>query len=167
MIIPSSHQVFKPDKMNGFDVQSEADAMLERQNRDITPRLLGHKNNRSNSSSFSSSSYFSPSFYFSSSSFSSSPSSSFFLSLLYSHKSYLTSHNSPSPIHSPITTSLHHHLISSLLPHNHYLQTTTTFHHLHHHCHITTASAHHHHHTTTTASVHRHRTSTVRTQAPS
>lgn len=32
-------QVFKPDKMNGFDVQSEADAMLERQTRDLMPKL--------------------------------------------------------------------------------------------------------------------------------
>jgi len=32
-------QVFKPDKMNGFDVQTEAEAMLERQRRDIMPRV--------------------------------------------------------------------------------------------------------------------------------
>ena len=32
-------QVFKPDKMNGFDVQSDAEAMLERQRRDIMPRI--------------------------------------------------------------------------------------------------------------------------------
>lgn len=32
--------VFKPDKMNGFDIQSAADAMLERQRRDITPKML-------------------------------------------------------------------------------------------------------------------------------
>lgn len=31
--------VFKPDKMNGYDIQSEADAMLERQRRDIMPKL--------------------------------------------------------------------------------------------------------------------------------
>ena len=32
--------MFKPDKMNGFDIQTEADAMLERQRRDITPKLI-------------------------------------------------------------------------------------------------------------------------------
>ncbi|CAH1789923.1 unnamed protein product [Owenia fusiformis] len=32
--------VFKPDKMNGFDVQSEADAMVERQRRDLMPKLM-------------------------------------------------------------------------------------------------------------------------------
>ena len=32
-------KVFKPDKMNGFDVQTEADAMLERQTRDLMPKL--------------------------------------------------------------------------------------------------------------------------------
>ena len=32
-------QMFKPDKMNGFDVQSESEAMLERQRRDIMPRV--------------------------------------------------------------------------------------------------------------------------------
>jgi len=32
-------QVFKPDKMNGFDVQSDAEAMLERQRKDIMPRI--------------------------------------------------------------------------------------------------------------------------------
>lgn len=32
-------QVFRPDKLNGFEVQSEADAMLERQRRDIMPGL--------------------------------------------------------------------------------------------------------------------------------
>ena len=32
-------QVFKPDKMNGYDVQTEADAMMERQRRDILPTL--------------------------------------------------------------------------------------------------------------------------------
>ncbi|XP_025084213.1 kinesin-like protein KIF23 isoform X2 [Pomacea canaliculata] len=31
--------VFRPDKLNGFEVQSEADAMLERQRRDIMPGL--------------------------------------------------------------------------------------------------------------------------------
>ena len=31
-------QVFKADRMNGFDVQPEADAMLERQQREILPR---------------------------------------------------------------------------------------------------------------------------------
>lgn len=31
--------VFKPDRMNGFEVQSEADAMLERQKKDIMPNL--------------------------------------------------------------------------------------------------------------------------------
>ncbi|WAR29386.1 LOW QUALITY PROTEIN: KIF23-like protein, partial [Mya arenaria] len=31
--------VFKPDRMNGFDVQTEADAMMERQRRDILPAL--------------------------------------------------------------------------------------------------------------------------------
>lgn len=30
-------QVFMPDKANGFDVQSEADAMIERQQREILP----------------------------------------------------------------------------------------------------------------------------------
>ena len=29
--------MFSPDKQNGFDVQSEADAMIERQQRDILP----------------------------------------------------------------------------------------------------------------------------------
>ena len=33
--------VFKPDKMNGYDVQTEADAMMERQHRDIMPKMLG------------------------------------------------------------------------------------------------------------------------------
>ena len=33
-------QVFKPDKMNGFDVQTEVDAMLERQRREIMPKML-------------------------------------------------------------------------------------------------------------------------------
>ena len=32
-------QVFKPDKMNGFDVQTESEAMLERQRKDIMPRI--------------------------------------------------------------------------------------------------------------------------------
>ena len=32
-------QVFKPDKKDGFDVQTVADAMMERQRRDIIPRL--------------------------------------------------------------------------------------------------------------------------------
>lgn len=32
-------QVFKPDKMNGFDVQSDSEAMLERQRKDIMPRI--------------------------------------------------------------------------------------------------------------------------------
>ena len=32
-------QVFKPDKMNGFEPQSEASAMMERQRLDILPRL--------------------------------------------------------------------------------------------------------------------------------
>ena len=27
--------------MNGFDIQTEADAMLERQGREVTPRLIG------------------------------------------------------------------------------------------------------------------------------
>lgn len=31
--------VFKPDKMNGFDIQSEADALLDRQKLDILPAL--------------------------------------------------------------------------------------------------------------------------------
>ena len=34
-----SWQVFRPDKMNGFEVQREADAMLERQRRDVMPRF--------------------------------------------------------------------------------------------------------------------------------
>ena len=29
----------KPDKMNGFEIQSEADAMLDRQRKDILPGL--------------------------------------------------------------------------------------------------------------------------------
>ena len=36
-------QVFRPDKLNGYDVQSEADAMLERQQRDIMPRMTNTK----------------------------------------------------------------------------------------------------------------------------
>lgn len=36
-------QVFRPDKLNGFEVQSEADAMLERQRRDIMPGLTTPK----------------------------------------------------------------------------------------------------------------------------
>ncbi len=32
-------QVFKPDKMNHFDVQTEVDAMMERQRRDIMPKI--------------------------------------------------------------------------------------------------------------------------------
>ncbi|XP_052787573.1 kinesin-like protein KIF23 isoform X2 [Mya arenaria] len=35
----SKKYVFKPDRMNGFDVQTEADAMMERQRRDILPAL--------------------------------------------------------------------------------------------------------------------------------
>ena len=30
-------QVFKPDKANGFDVQTEADAMMERQRKEVLP----------------------------------------------------------------------------------------------------------------------------------
>lgn len=37
-------QVFKPDKMNGFDVQTEADAMLERQHKEILPKLNSVEN---------------------------------------------------------------------------------------------------------------------------
>lgn len=33
----SKKYIFKPDKLNGFDIQSEVDAMLERQQRDIMP----------------------------------------------------------------------------------------------------------------------------------
>jgi len=40
-------KVFKPDRMNGFDVQSEADALLERQTRDINPKLIGNKQSQS------------------------------------------------------------------------------------------------------------------------
>lgn len=36
-------QVFKSDKMNGFEVQSEADAMMERQKRDIMPGITTPK----------------------------------------------------------------------------------------------------------------------------
>ena len=32
-------QVFKPNKMNGFEMQTEADAMMERQKRDILPNI--------------------------------------------------------------------------------------------------------------------------------
>ncbi len=32
-------QVFKPDKMNGFDVQGEVDAMQDRQRKEILPRV--------------------------------------------------------------------------------------------------------------------------------
>ncbi|CAG5118902.1 unnamed protein product, partial [Candidula unifasciata] len=35
----ASKYVFRPDRLNGFEVQSEADAMLERQKRDIMPNL--------------------------------------------------------------------------------------------------------------------------------
>ncbi|XP_050395507.1 kinesin-like protein KIF23 isoform X2 [Patella vulgata] len=35
--------VFRPDKMNGFEVQSEADAMIERQRREILPGLITPK----------------------------------------------------------------------------------------------------------------------------
>ena len=37
----SKKYVFKPDKMNAFEIQSEADAMLERQKRDVMPSLNG------------------------------------------------------------------------------------------------------------------------------
>ena len=35
----SKKYVFKPDKMNSFEIQSEAEAMLERQRRDVMPPL--------------------------------------------------------------------------------------------------------------------------------
>ncbi|KAK2167355.1 hypothetical protein LSH36_29g10016 [Paralvinella palmiformis] len=41
--------VFKPDKMNGFEVQSDADSMLERQERDVLSKL--NKNNAKSPSS--------------------------------------------------------------------------------------------------------------------
>ncbi|XP_035825557.1 kinesin-like protein KIF23 isoform X2 [Aplysia californica] len=37
--LQSKKYVFKPDRMNGFEVQTEADAMLERQKKDIMPNL--------------------------------------------------------------------------------------------------------------------------------
>ena len=37
--LQSKKYVFKPDKMNGYEVQSEVDAMMERQRRDILPRM--------------------------------------------------------------------------------------------------------------------------------
>lgn len=39
--------VFKPDKLNGFDVQSEADAMLDRQN-ELHAGLTSQRNAKSN-----------------------------------------------------------------------------------------------------------------------
>ena len=36
-------QVFRPDRLNAFEVQTEADAMLERQRRDILPGLTTPK----------------------------------------------------------------------------------------------------------------------------
>ena len=33
------YQVFKPDKMNGYEIQTKVDAMLEQQRRDILPTL--------------------------------------------------------------------------------------------------------------------------------
>ena len=39
--LQSKKYVFKPDKMNGFEAQTEADAMMERQRRDIMPKMLG------------------------------------------------------------------------------------------------------------------------------
>ncbi|KAK3602017.1 hypothetical protein CHS0354_027020 [Potamilus streckersoni] len=36
----SKKYVFKPDKMNGYEVQSEADAMMERQKKDIIPGII-------------------------------------------------------------------------------------------------------------------------------
>ncbi|MCL4123359.1 UNVERIFIED_CONTAM: hypothetical protein GTU68_011918, partial [Idotea baltica] len=38
--------VFKPDRMNGFDAQSEADAMLDRQRLDLIPSLSKPRRNR-------------------------------------------------------------------------------------------------------------------------
>ncbi|XP_074661164.1 kinesin-like protein KIF23 [Tubulanus polymorphus] len=35
--------VFKPDKMNSFDIQAEADAMIERQRKDLMPKLMTPK----------------------------------------------------------------------------------------------------------------------------
>ena len=37
------HQVFMPDKQNGFDVQSEAAAMFERQQREVLPGKARHR----------------------------------------------------------------------------------------------------------------------------
>ena len=38
--------VFKPDKMNGFDIQPEVDAMMERQRREILPKMTQTPRNR-------------------------------------------------------------------------------------------------------------------------
>jgi len=37
--LQTNKYVFKPDRMNGFEVQTEADAMMERQKKDIMPNL--------------------------------------------------------------------------------------------------------------------------------
>ncbi|XP_023930763.1 kinesin-like protein KIF23 [Lingula anatina] len=37
--VQAKKYVFMPDKMNGYDVQTEADAMVERQKRDVMPRF--------------------------------------------------------------------------------------------------------------------------------
>ncbi|XP_061185396.1 kinesin-like protein KIF23 isoform X2 [Saccostrea echinata] len=46
--VQAKKYVFKSDKMNGFEVQSEADAMIERQKRDIMPGITTPKTPTSN-----------------------------------------------------------------------------------------------------------------------
>ena len=36
-------QIFKPDRMNGFEIQTDAEAMMERQRRDLIPGLTTPK----------------------------------------------------------------------------------------------------------------------------
>ena len=35
--------MFKPDRLNGFDIQTDVDAMLERQQRDLMPNNNNNK----------------------------------------------------------------------------------------------------------------------------